>query len=88
MSEFDGFEKEEALLKSERVTKEPISSLAKRRGWTREQAIAYGRALAQDECRKLAARRSDFTKKDCDERIKRAEAYAAAEYDEKIGSNS
>lgn len=56
----------------------PIVSEAERRGLTREQAIAHGRALAEDENRKLAARGH---LNDPAGRIARAEAYAAWEYD-------
>lgn len=60
---------------------EVIVSAAEKSGLTREQAIAFGRQLAEDECAKLAQRRAEFTDADCRERVKRAEAYAAWEYD-------
>lgn len=63
---------------------EPIESEAAKRGLTREEAIAFGRRLAEDECEKLKLRRLDFTKADCEERIRRAEAYAAWEYDGRL----
>lgn len=59
----------------------PVVSDAKKRGWTREQAIAHGRKLAEDENVKLALRRADFTDENRRDRIARAEAYAAWEYD-------
>ena len=59
----------------------PVVSEAKRRGWTRQQAIAHGRALAEDENRRLEARGHLF---DPAGRIKRAEEYAAWEYDGRL----
>jgi hypothetical protein len=59
----------------------PIVSEAEKRGLTREQAIAHGRKLAEDENVKLRARRADYTKEQAEDRILRAEAYAAWEYD-------
>lgn len=66
------------------VQEEPIVSQAEKRGLTREQAIAYGRRLAEDECAKLKVRRTDFTDQDCRERVARAERYAAWEYDGRL----
>ncbi len=64
---------------------EPIVSDAQKRGLTRAQAIAYGRRLAEDECRKLRARRPDiYNDENCRDRIKRAEEYAAWEYDGRL----
>lgn len=57
---------------------EPIVSEAERRGLTRDEAIAYGRRLAEDENRRLAARGHLV---DPAGRIARAERYAAWEYD-------
>jgi len=60
----------------------PIVSEAEKRGWTREEAIAYGRRLAEDENRKLVGRGTEGrVVNDPAGRIARAEAYAAWEYD-------
>jgi len=59
----------------------PIRSEAERRGLTRDEAIAYGRRLAEDENKKLFARRADYTQEQAGDRIARAERYAAWEYD-------
>lgn len=65
----------------------PVVSEAERRGLTRDEAIAQGRQLAEDENEKLRARRADYTKEQAENRIARAEAYAAWEYDgRKIGT--
>ena len=56
----------------------PIVSSAEKRGWTREQAIAYGKLLGEDE-----ARRRNEPKNWADSRVKRAMAYAAWEFDGK-----
>ena len=60
---------------------EPIVSEAQKRGLTRDEAIAYGRRLAEDENVKLFARRADYTQEQARDRIARAERYAAWEYD-------
>ena len=66
-------------------TEKPIKSEAERRGLTREQAIAHGRLLAEDECRKLKARRPDiYNDENCRDRVRRAEEYAAWEYDGRL----
>ena len=59
----------------------PVKSEAERRGLTREEAIAHGRRLAEDENAKLRTRRPDYTAAQAQARIERAEAYAAWEYD-------
>lgn len=59
----------------------PVVSEAERRGLSRDEAIAFGRKLAEDENEKLAARRPDYTSAQKAARIERAEAYAAWEYD-------
>lgn len=63
------------------ATEAPIVSEAEKRGLTREQAIAFGRRLAEDENRKLDARNHLF---DPQGRIARAERYAAWEYDGRL----
>ena len=62
----------------------PIISEAEKRGLTREEAIAHGRRLAEDENAKLQIRRADYTKEQAENRIARAEAYAAWEYDGRL----
>lgn len=61
---------------------EPIVSNAEKRGLSREQAIEEGKRAAKLECEQLARRLPDiYTKERCAERIERAGAYAAWEYD-------
>jgi hypothetical protein len=66
------------------TTDVPIKSEAERRGLTREQAIAHGRRLAEDENKKLFQRRPDYTQAQAEARIRRAEEYAAWEYDGRL----
>ena len=54
----------------------PITSEAEKKGLTREQAIAWGRRLGEDE----ANRRGEIGTIRA-ERVARAEAYAAWDYD-------
>src|SRR3990172_7025778 len=64
---------------------ESVSPAGKPRfsNWTREQAVTYGRALGEDE----AMRRRE-TGEVAEQRIRRAMAYAAWEYDGKPESGA
>lgn len=70
MSEFDA------------LIDEPVISEAQKLGWSRAQAVDYGRKLGEDE----ASRRRE-TGADREQRIKRAMAYAAWDYDGRPASS-
>jgi len=61
----------------------PPAELSRYSNWTREQAIAHGRAVGEDEMR---LRRE--TGEVAEQRIRRAMAYAAWEYDGKPESGA
>lgn len=69
MSEFEGFQ-------DKPIVDKPIVSEPRRPGMTREQAVAHGMALGRDEADRRGKKGSLRQ-----ERIERAAAYAAWDYD-------